>query len=177
MLTVYEYANPDQVAANSTLQVELDFDHRKRSRFRATTHCGKTVGFFLPRGNVLHCGDLLKAESGELIQVASAIEAVSTVTADNPLALLKAAYHLGNRHVPLQIDYQTDPHSNPNIHWLRYLQDYVLDDMVIQLGANINHETVAFQPESGAYGGDGNIAGGHSHGDDHNNQHGHNHTP
>jgi urease accessory protein len=172
MLNIYRFAEKrnHQVEGQGveSLVVELPFEQRKRSRIRAETTCGVVVGLFLERGTVLRNDDLLQAESGELVRISAAIEHVTTVTAPDQLVLLKAAYHLGNRHVPLQVDI-----ADKGIHRLRYLEDYVLDDMVVQLGANIVHEHAPFHPESGAYGSNGKVAGGHHH--DHDEQHGHQH--
>ena len=110
------------------------------------------VGLMLPRGHILRGGDCLKAENGLIIQLKAAPEAVSTATAADPVTLQRACYHLGNRHVPLQIA------GN----WLRYLQDHVLDDMVVSLGLRVTHEQAPFEPEVGAYH-HGHQHAGHSH--------------
>jgi len=108
---------------------------------------------------VLRENDVLKCKDGTLVRVLCADEAVSEVIADEELSLLKAAYHLGNRHVPLQVEKT----------FLRYQQDYVLDDMVKGLGLTVQHKKAAFNPESGAY------SGGHSHKHSHSHGHDHNH--
>jgi len=127
------------VAAQATLS--LPFELRQKSRLKASLDSGEEVGLILPRGHVLRGGDCLKAENGMIIQLAAAEESVSTVTAPDPLSLQRACYHLGNRHVPLQITEQ----------WIRYLADHVLDDMVISLGLSVTHEQAPFEPEVGAY--------------------------
>jgi len=131
----------------SHLSLTLPFDQRQKSRFRATLDDGQEVGVILPRGNVLREGDCLRTEQGDIVQVRAAQETVSTVHVDDPLMLARAAYHLGNRHVPLQI---TD-------RWLRFQHDHVLDDMVRQMGLEVICEQATFEPEAGAYG------GGHGH--------------
>ena len=170
MLHIHRYAEAHE-SNGETLVIELPYDIRKRSRIHAQTTCGREAGLFLERGNILKAGDLLISESGELIRIKAAEEAVSTVSSNDAMILLKAAYHLGNRHVPLEIDF-----DEQGIHRLRFQEDYVLDDMVRQLGAKLTHENAAFHPESGAYGSHGKIAGGHHHhADDEHEHHTHHH--
>ncbi len=153
-----------EVTAESTdaAILSVPFDTRARSRFRATLIDGRVVGVFLPRGGVLRNGDLLRAETGELVAIRSAAETVSTARAADPLALLRAAYHLGNRHVPLQILESA----------VRYPHDHVLDAMVRELGLSVIREEAPFEPETGAYHGH---AHSHEHGHDHDHAHGHHH--
>lgn len=128
----------------------LTLDQRTRSRLKVTLDNGLDAGLFLPRGTILNHHDLLLAESGEIIQVVAAHEPVSTVYCEDTLVLARACYHLGNRHVPLQI-------TND---FIRYQHDHVLDDMVRGLGLTVVTEQVPFEPEPGAYGGH---ASGHTH--------------
>ena len=130
--------------------IELPFVLRQKSRLRVTTKAGVDVGLFLDRGIILRDGDLLKSDSGLVIQVIAAQEAVYNVFAKTPQALMCAAYHLGNRHVPLQV----------GDGWLRLEQDHVLKEMLLGLGMQVAEESLPFEPESGAYG------GGHRHGND-----------
>lgn len=125
----------------------LDFDARQKCRLLARTAAGRDVGIFLPRGQSLQHGDMLKTTCGQLIRVDAALEALSELVSDDAWTLARAAYHLGNRHVPLQV--------LPDR--LRYQRDYVLDDMIRQMGLSVNAITAGFQPEKGAY-------HGHSHG-------------
>ncbi|MDX1796952.1 MAG: urease accessory protein UreE [Hydrogenovibrio sp.] len=125
----------------------LTFAQREKSRLKTSLPSGETIGLFLPRGTVLKQGDAIATVSGECLKIDAALETVSTVTAEDPHLLLRIAYHLGNRHVPLQVEPQ----------WLRYVHDHVLDDMVRLLGGEVTVEQQAIQPESGAYG------GGHHH--------------
>ena len=127
------------VAAQASLS--LPFELRQKSRLRANLDTGEEVGLMLPRGRVLRGGDCLKAENGLIIELKAAEELVSTATAPDALTLQRACYHLGNRHVPLQI----------TENWIRYLKDHVLDDMVVSLGLTISHEQAPFEPETGAY--------------------------
>ena len=124
-----------------TLSLTLPFEQRQKARLHTTLDNGQEAGLFLARGMVLRNGDKLKAESGEIIKIISASEQVSTATTNNALLLMRACYHLGNRHVPLEI----------NAHYLRYQYDHVLDEMLARLGLNVVREWTCFEPESGAY--------------------------
>jgi urease accessory protein len=125
------------------LTLSLTAEERTRSRHRFETVEGQTVYLQLPRGTVLKDGDLLEADSGEAIaKVVAKPEPVLTVTAGSALDLLKAAYHLGNRHVPLEI--------TPS--YLRLSPDPVLRDMLERRGLQVKEEVEPFQPELGAYG-------------------------
>lgn len=147
MLTISERATAGE--AEDTLV--LPFDLRRRSRLRVRLGSGEEAALLLERGGTLQDGDLLRADSGRLVRVIAANEAVMTVTADDPLGLMRAAYHLGNRHVPVQV--------GPG--WLRLIEDHVLEHMLDGLGVNVVHESLPFEPEHGAYGG-----GHHHHHDD-----------
>lgn len=136
----------DQPAPND-VSMTLPFEIRQKSRFRATLDDGQEAGIILPRGGVLRGGDCLRTEQGMVVLVKAADETVSTVSIDDAQMLARAAYHLGNRHVPLQVNSQ----------WLRYQHDHVLDDMVRQMGLQVICEQAPFEPEAGAYG------GGHGH--------------
>jgi urease accessory protein len=122
-------------------QLVLPFELRSRSRLRARLSTGEEIGVLLPRGQVLRGGDLLHASDGRVIEIAAAAEAVSTVHGADATALARAAYHLGNRHVALQV----------GDGWLRFLHDHVLDDMVRGLGLQVRCEQAPFEPEFGAY--------------------------
>lgn len=119
----------------------LPFDLRQKSRLRVTLDDGREAGLVLSRGHILRGGDCLRAADGSVIGITAADEDVTTVSHENPAELARAAYHLGNRHVALQV----------GDGWLRYQSDYVLDDMVKSLGMRITHEQAPFEPESGAY--------------------------
>ncbi|MCP5149515.1 MAG: urease accessory protein UreE [Ectothiorhodospiraceae bacterium] len=139
-------------AADETLT--LPFEQRQRSRARVRLDGGREVGLFLPRGTVLRSGDRLRLSDGRVVEVRAAPESVSTALAADPILLARAAYHLGNRHVALQV----------GAGWVRYLHDHVLDDMVRALGLDVRAERAPFEPESGAYGGHGHDhAAGHRH--------------
>ena len=130
--------------------IELPFDLRQKSRLRVTTKSGIDAALFLERGIILRGGDCLKSDGGLVMQVIAAQEPVYDVEAKTPQALMCAAYHLGNRHVPLQV----------GDGWLRLEQDHVLKEMLIGLGMQVIEKHAPFEPEAGAYG------GGHRHGHD-----------
>ena len=140
----------------SDAQLVLPFDLRSRSRFRARLVSGEEVGVILERGKILRGGDLLLANDGRVIQISAASETVSCVCSGEPQRLVRAAYHLGNRHVTLQI----------GDGWLRYRHDHVLDEMVLGLGLTVAVEEAPFEPESGAYAVSGHHEHDHNH-DDH----------
>ncbi len=133
--------------------VELDWDVRQKSRFDATDSGGRTLGVFLPRGTAVRGGDVLVAEDGSLIQVIAAPQSVLKITHckehGTPFDLLRAAYHLGNRHVPIEL--------KPD--HLKIEPDHVLADMLRAMHLIVNAVDEAFEPENGAY-----ATGGHGHG-------------
>lgn len=132
----------------------LPFEMRSRSRFRARLVGGEEVGVILARGQILRGGDQLLAPDGRVIEIDAALEQVSTLRSADPQWLARAAYHLGNRHVALQIGEG----------WLRYRHDHVLDQMLHGLGVAVTVEQASFEPEAGAYHGDQNA---HPHSHDH----------
>ncbi len=146
--------------------VELDWDVRQKSRFDATDSTGRALGVFLPRGTVVRGGDALLAEDGSLITVTAAPQTVLVVrhcsTHGTPFDLLRAAYHLGNRHVQLQL--QPDH--------LKFEPDHVLADMLRSMHLIVTEEQAAFEPEGGAYATQGH---GHAHGHQGHDHHGHEH--
>ena len=119
----------------------LPFEVRSRSRFRAQLSGGEQVGVILPRGQILRGGDQLLAPDGRVIEIAAAPETVSILRSADLRWLARAAYHLGNRHVALQIGEG----------WLRYSHDHVLDEMLQGLGLEVTVEQAPFEPEAGAY--------------------------
>lgn len=152
----------DRPAATDALVIELDFQQRQKSRHKAGTRCGETVGWFLERGRVLRDGDVLLCSDGGEVVVVAADELVSEVRSDDAHLLMRAAYHLGNRHVPLQI----------GEHVLHYQHDHVLDAMLEGLGLAVGCCRRPFHPENGAYSGGGHT---HGHGSAHD-DHGHGQT-
>ncbi|MEO8062160.1 MAG: urease accessory protein UreE [Pseudomonadota bacterium] len=123
------------------LKLVLPFGDRAKSRLRVTFDNGEEAGLFLERGSVLRNGDLLLADDGRVVEVRAATETVSTVHTVNPSMLARACYHLGNRHVALEI----------GTGWLRYQHDHVLDDMLRGFGLEVIVEQAPFEPEGGAY--------------------------
>ncbi len=138
MLEAFKFITTNQPTQDA---VTLTFEERKKSRHRTKTETGKELGWFLERGHVLSDGEILECNDGSLIKVIAAAESVSEVISDDAFALTRAAYHLGNRHVPLQVGKG----------FLRYQHDHVLDDMIKGLGLEVKHENKTFQPENGAY--------------------------
>ena len=138
----------DKQQADTTLTLPLE--SRIKSRLRATLDDGREAGLFLERGMTLKDGDLLGSEDGTIVEIKAAQETVSQVTCTDNLLMARACYHLGNRHVALQINTNT----------LSYLHDHVLDDMLKGLGLEVNVLMAPFEPEPGAYNTNG---GGHHH--------------
>ena len=130
--------------------VTLAYDARCKSRLAVTLNNGEEAAVLLPRGTILRDGDMLVGQDGGLVRVVAAAEAVLLVTAHDRLTLTRAAYHLGNRHTPVEVGVES----------LKLEADPVLEDMLRRLGATVEHATLPFQPEAGAYG------GGHRHGHD-----------
>jgi len=128
----------------------LAYEARCKSRLSATLDNGETVALVLPRGTVLADGDVLVADDGGLVRVVAADEAVLVVRANDALALTRAAYHLGNRHTPVEV----------GADYLKLEADTVLESMLTRLGVRVEAASLPFQPETGAYG------GGHRHGHD-----------
>jgi urease accessory protein len=149
-------------------RLELPFEARQKSRFKAKLVSGEEVGVVLPRGEILRGGDLVTASDGRVIEVASQPEKLLHVESEKPLGLAKIAYHLGNRHVPVEV----------GDGYLRIAEDHVLERMVEGLGAKVTRVTAPFEPEAGAYGGVGHEHGAakihdHHHDDDHGHDHDH----
>jgi urease accessory protein len=154
--------------------IELDWDLRQKSRFEATDSAGRSIGVFLQRGTVLRGGDVLVAEDGSLIKVWAAPQQVLRIThcqnQGTPFDLVRAAYHLGNRHVPIEL--------KPD--FLQIEPDHVLADMLRAMHLIVNAVDAPFEPENGAY-----ATGGHAlhHGHEqhaveaHGHGHGHTHAP
>ena len=158
--------------------VELDWDTRQKSRFEAVDSQGHALGVFLPRGAVVRGGDVLVADDGTLVSVVARPQPVLTVRAPHAahgasLPLLRAAYHLGNRHVALEV------HADH----LQLEPDHVLADLLRQMGLDVVEQLAPFEPEGGAYAAHAghahapaaDPAHGHAHGHDHGHGHGHDH--
>ena len=147
--------------------IELDWDVRQKSRFDATDSQGRQIGVFLPRGTAVRGGDVLVAEDGSLVRVIAAPQPVLRITHctahGTPFDLTRAAYHLGNRHVPIEL--------RPD--HLKIEPDHVLADMLRSMHLIVVAVEEAFEPEGGAYGShEHSHGGGHSHDHDHGHAHG-----
>jgi urease accessory protein len=174
------------VLVRRAAHIELDWDVRQKSRFDATASDGRNVGVFLPRGTVVRGGDVLITQDGSLLRVVAAPQAVLRITActdhhhghthDGAFDLMRAAYHLGNRHVPIEL--------RPN--HLKIEPDHVLADMLRAMHLTVVETREPFEPEGGAYGqhtsGHGHAHGGHTHDHGHaghthgHHAHGHDHA-
>ena len=146
--------------------VELDWDVRQKSRFDTTDSLGRHLGVFLPRGTLLRGGDVLVVEDGSMVRVLAAPQAVLRISAcpthGSPFDLTRAAYHLGNRHVPIEL--------KPD--HLKIEPDHVLADLLRAMYLIVNTVDEAFEPEGGAY--SAATHAGHHHGSHaHNEHHGH----
>jgi urease accessory protein len=132
-------------------ELELPFEQRQKTRFHAKLASGEAVAVLLPRGEVLRGGDLVAASDGRVIAIVAEPESLLHVECGSASELARAAYHLGNRHVAVQV----------GAGFLRIAADHVLEDMLKQLGAKVTRIVAPFEPEAGAY------AGGHEHGHAH----------
>jgi urease accessory protein len=128
-------------AGSPVARLVLPFETRCKSRLRARLECGEEVGLFLERGSVLRGGDLLLGSDGRVVEVVAAPERLIEVRCAGAAGLARAAYHLGNRHVAVQI--------GPD--WLRCAADHVLAEMLRGLGAEVRELAAPFEPEAGAY--------------------------
>ena len=147
LLTLIERCDP---VAEPYGELVLPFDLRIRSRLRTRLASGEEAVLRTERGAVLRGGECLKSEDGRVVRVSAAPEKVMHVICADEFELTRAAYHLGNRHVPVQI----------GDGFLRIAADHVLRDMLLGLGAKVQELEAPFEPESGAYG------GGHGHHDE-----------
>jgi urease accessory protein len=134
------------------LRLKLTHDERARSRLAAMLPDGSAVALRLPHGTLLRDGAVLAAEDGALLVVAAAVQPLARISAESPLALLRAVYHLANRHVPAQLTADA----------VLIERDAVLERMLAALGARVEHIEAPFEPEAGAY----HAHGAHSHGID-----------
>lgn len=146
--------------------VALDWDTRQKSRFDAVDSTGRAIGVFLPRGRTVRGGDVLVAEDGSLVAVKASDQPILVVTArgdaGSALALLRAAYHLGNRHVPLEV--RADR--------LQLEPDHVLAGMLERMGLRVENTVGPFEPEAGAY---DTMSSGHAHDHAHGHDDSHDH--
>jgi len=120
-------------------RLRLPFEQRQKSRLRARLESGEEVGLILPRGTIMRGGDVVKMPDGRPVEIIAAPEKLLHIEAES---LAKVAYHLGNRHVPVQV----------GADFLRVAEDHVLEEMLLKLGAKVSHVEAPFEPEAGAYG-------------------------
>ncbi len=153
-----------KVLVQRAASVTLDWDTRCKSRFDATDSTGRQLGVFLPRGTVVRGGDVLVAEDGSLVRVEAAPQTVLRITVcaehGSPFDLMRAAYHLGNRHVPIEL--------RPD--HLKIEPDHVLAEMLRAMHMTVSEVQAPFEPEGGAYGDNAMMGHDHGHGHSH---HGH----
>jgi urease accessory protein len=183
MLTCSKLISGGQGLAKALIKraptVSLDWDVRQKSRFQVEDSSGRVLSVFLQRGHVVRGGDVLVADDGSLVRIEAAPQALLRITTcpqhGTPFDLIRAAYHLGNRHVPIEL--------KPD--HLQIEPDAVLADMLRSMHLIVNKVDAAFEPEGGAYGGH-HGGSGHSHDDGHDrahapasqhaHEHGHEHT-
>ncbi|MEW5315059.1 MAG: hypothetical protein WDW38_006512 [Sanguina aurantia] len=150
MLMIRRHLIAHADATGTDLPLALVFDDRKRSRHRMTLPDSVELAWALIPGTMLRPGDRLEVDAATTFVVRAAAEPVLRVTAATPQALTRAAYHLGNRHISVEVGEG----------FLALMPDPVLRDMLDQLGVQVVALDAPFQPETGAYG------GGHKHGHD-----------
>jgi urease accessory protein len=143
-------------------QLKLPFDSRQKSRLKTKLVSGEEVGLMLPRGEILRGGDLVTASDGRVIEVLAEPEKLLHIEADS---LPRIAYHLGNRHVPVQVGEG----------FLRIAADHVLEEMLKKLGAKVREVEAPFEPEAGAYAGGQHQHDEMGHGGKIHDHHGHDH--
>ena len=131
----------------------LPFEKRQKSRLRVSLDNNQEAALILERGSIMRHGELLRADNGLIVEVRAANEEVAVIYSEDSFLLARACYHLGNRHVPIQIGEG----------WLRIQRDHVLEEMVQSLGLFVKHECAPFEPESGAYSGNSNHSHSHPH--------------
>ncbi|MDP6104462.1 MAG: urease accessory protein UreE [Gammaproteobacteria bacterium] len=136
-----EFVEKINSSQNIDGSVTLDLQQRVKSRLKTCSDSGEKIGIFMERGNVLEHGDLIIDKDGYVLKVVAALETISSIYSDDPLLLARACYHLGNRHVELQI-------KETSVH---YIHDHVLDKMIQSFGLDVIIESLPFQPEKGAY--------------------------
>ena len=159
-----------KVLVQRAASITLDWDTRQKSRFDATDSTGRPLGVFLPRGTVVRGGDVLVAEDGSLVRVEAAPQTVLRITAcaehGTAFDLMRAAYHLGNRHVPIEL----------RADHLKIEPDHVLADLLRSMHMTVAEVQEPFEPEGGAYGDNAMMGHDHGHGHSHGHDHAHDHT-
>ena len=143
MLTITARDHSQSADRLDLVGIPLAAEERERARHRLLIPGGEPIQLQLPRGTVLQPGDVLLTASGEpVVRVLAQDEAVYTIRADHPLSLLRAAYHLGNRHIAMEITQE----------YLRIKPDHVLLHLLEGLsGLQVMSEMTPFLPDAGAY--------------------------
>jgi urease accessory protein len=152
MIEITSRLEHDTPNVQADARLELPFELRQKSRLRTHLESGEDAWLMLARGEILRGGDLLIATDGRLVQVIAQREQLLHVECDTPCALARAAYHLGNRHVPVEV----------SDGYLRLAADHVLEQMLVGLGARVTMLEAPFEPEAGAYGAHAHHENGHS---------------
>ena len=159
-----------KVLVQRAASITLDWDTRQKSRFDATDSTGRQLGVFLPRGTVVRGGDVLVAEDGSLVRVEAAPQKVLRITFcaehGTTFDLMRAAYHLGNRHVPIEL----------RADHLKIEPDHVLAELLQSMHMTVAEVQEPFEPEGGAYGDSALLGHDHGHGHSHSHSHGHDHA-
>ncbi len=154
-----------KVLVQRAASITLDWDTRQKSRFDAIDSMGRQLGVFLPRGTVVRGGDVLVAEDGSLVRVLAAPQRVLHITVSSGIGtafdLMRAAYHLGNRHVPIEL----------RVDHLKIEPDHVLAELLQSMRLTVVEKQEPFEPEGGAYGDSALL--GHDHGHSHSHSLGH----
>jgi urease accessory protein len=160
MIEVSENLGPQPSDVEVSIEICLDYDQRSKGRLKAVANSGEDVGLFLERGKVLQDGDVLKGKLGNLVLVTAKQESLVSAKTDDWPCFARACYHLGNRHVPIEVGDRE----------LFMRPDHILQAMVESLGLSTSEVLKAFNPEQGAY------AGGHSHSHSHSQEESHGHS-
>ena len=153
MLEIRNKVSREAYQLEPECRLELPFDARQKSRLRTRLASGEEAALMLPRGEVLRGGDLIVASDGRVVEVIAAAERLLHVECALATELARCAYHLGNRHVPVEVGEG----------FLRLAEDHVLEKMLAGLGAKLSHVTAPFEPEAGAYHGSEDCDHGHEH--------------
>lgn len=140
-MKIYTQRLENKIFDDNVESIELNFDTRQKSRFRATLKDMSDIGADLPRTGILRSGSYIATEAGEILRVDAKAEKLMQVSSNSSFDLLKAAYHLGNRHVPLMLTPEA----------LYFEPDHVLAEMIVGLGLAVSEVEHPFEPESGAY--------------------------
>ncbi|WP_188064992.1 urease accessory protein UreE [Sphingobium sp. KCTC 72723] len=163
MLTAHTVLPHGHWSGPAADHIMLDHDARHRRRWVYTADHGTLFLLDLARATVLNHGDAVQLSDGRLIEILAAPEALVEVTATDPSAMIRLAWHIGNRHLPAELH----PHA------IRLRDDHVINAMLLGLGATVTKIHAPFTPEGGAYSGGGHDHGHHHHGHDHNHDHHH----